>query len=388
VKVLYFDCFAGASGDMILGALVDAGLPLDNLKSELAKLGLSGYTISATKVVKHGITGTKISIETEEQHIHRHLKHIEQIIGGSNLSEDIKDTSIRVFENLAAAEARIHNTGVEKIHFHEVGALDAIVDIVGSLIGMKLLGVDAVYSSKIPIGTGFVECEHGNIPVPAPATLELLKGVPLVSTGIEAELTTPTGAAILTTVSQQFGTMPQMRLEKIGYGAGSRDLEIPNLLRLLIGEPCASGYECDQVELIESNIDDMNPEFFDHVFDRLLDSGALDVYITPVSMKKNRPGVVLGVLAPPDKRDSILSTIFDETTTFGVRIQPVERRKLAREERSVKTRFGYMKVKIGKHAGKVKIVAPEYEDCKKVAAMEGLPLKDVYDEVKAVAQDL
>jgi len=388
VKVAYFDCFAGISGDMTLGALVDAGLNLDDLKKELSKLNLTGYEISAEKVTKNGITGTKVNVAIEEQKAHRHLRHINEIIDNSALDDDIKQTGKQIFERLAVAEAKIHNTTIEKIHFHEVGAIDAIIDIVGAVIGVKLLGIEKVYASKIHVGRGFVECQHGKIPLPAPATTELLTGVPIYSTGIERELTTPTGAAIITTLAGSFGNMPEMTVEKTGYGAGSGDLEIPNLLRVIIGETKAGEYETDTVMVIETNIDDMNPEFYEYVTERLLKQGALEVYIMPVYMKKSRPGALMTVLCADERIDQILSTLFSETTTIGVRMHRASRKKLQREIITIETEYGDIRVKLSKAGEKVLNIAPEYEDCKKIAADSNIPLKQVYDAAKNAAGNI
>ncbi len=387
MKLAYFDCFAGVSGNMILGALVDAGVVLGDLKTELAKLKLDGFDLTAEKVVKNGITGTHVEVITKESHTHRHLKEIEQIIGQSDLALDLKDKSKRVFQTLAKAEAKVHNTTPDKIHFHEVGALDAIVDIVGSVIGLSLLGTDLVVASRIHVGTGFVECQHGKIPVPAPATIEILKGAPLFSTGIEAELTTPTGAAILKTLAKGFGPMPAMTVDCTGYGAGSRDLEIPNLLRLICGRQTSSSapFETDQVTLVECNIDDMNPEILGYVTERVMEHGALDVWLTPINMKKNRVGAKLSVLASVADADSLVDIVFAETTTLGVRMQPMERRKLPREVRVVHTRYGDIKTKVSLTNGKVRHATPEYEDCKAAARREGVPLMEVYEEVRRAA---
>ncbi len=387
MKLAYFDCFAGVSGDMILGALVDAGVALGDLKTELDKLKLDGFDLTAKKVVKNGITGTHVEVITEESHAHRHLKDIEEIIDQSDLALDLKDKSKRVFQTLAKAEAKVHNTTPDKIHFHEVGALDAIVDIVGSVIGLSLLGTDIVVASRIHVGTGFVECQHGKIPVPAPATIEILKGAPLFSTGIEAELTTPTGAAILKTLAKGFGPLPAMNVDCTGYGAGSRDLEIPNLLRLVVGTAIGSAYLTDQVILIETNVDDMNPEILGYVTERVMEHGALDVWLTPINMKKNRIGAKLSVLASVADADSLVDIVFAETTTLGVRMQPMERRKLAREVRIVHTRYGDIKTKVSLSDGKVRHASPEYEDCKAVARREGVPLMEVYEEVRRAASE-
>lgn len=259
MRVIYFDCFAGISGDMTLGTLVDAGLNLDDLKHELLKLNLDGYEITSEKLTKNGISGTQVKVKIDEQKAHRHLKDIYKIIDGSDLCDDIKTKSKKIFERLAVAEARIHNTTIDKIHFHEVGAVDAIIDIVGSVTGLYLLGIEKVYASKIHLGRGYVNCQHGKIPVPAPATVELLKDIPVYSTGIEKELTTPTGAAIVTTLAKSFGNIPEMNVEKTGYGAGNGEIEIPNLLRAIIGDVANGDYGTDMVTVIETNIDYMNP---------------------------------------------------------------------------------------------------------------------------------
>ncbi|GBD92692.1 hypothetical protein BMS3Abin05_00266 [bacterium BMS3Abin05] len=386
MRAAYFDCFAGVSGDMILGALIDAGLDPALLEAELGKLNVSGYTLKTEKAIRKGLSGIKFSVVTAKQDKKRNLNDICEIIEESDLEADIKDSGRKIFEQLAAVEAKIHNKKIESIHFHEVGALDSIIDVLGSLIGLKKLGIEAVYSSKMHVGTGFVKCQHGTIPVPAPATLELLKEIPIYSRGIEAELTTPTGAAILKTVAKGFGIMPEMRVKKIGYGAGSGDLEIPNLLRIYIGETCAEKYEENEIILIETNIDDMSPEFFDHVSVLLLGKGSLDVFMTPVFMKKNRPGILLSVLTAPDKLDEILTTLFTETTTFGVRIHRLERKILPREVISVGTKFGEINVKIGRIGKEIKTISPEYEDCREIALKRGISLKDIYHEAKEAAR--
>ena len=388
MKIAYFDCFSGVSGDMILGALIDAGLNLQELESELGKLKISGYKIKAQKAVRKGISGIKFSIDIIEQNMERRLKDIVEIIDQSDLSDNIKDLSKKIFKELATVEAKIHNKNIEEIHFHEVGGLDSIIDVIGSLIGIKKLGIEAIYSSKIHVGTGFVECQHGVIPIPAPATLELLKEISIYSKGIEAELTTPTGAAILKTLSRSFGVMQEMKVKKIGYGAGSRELEIPNLLRVYVGETNDGGYEKDEVILIETNIDNMNPEFFDYASEMLLKQGALDVFMTPIFMKKARPATMLSVLTMSDKLDKILSTIFTETTTLGVRINRLERKKLTREIIGVNTRFGEIKVKVSRIGKQIKNIAPEYEDSREIAVKQKIPLKDVYDEARKVAREI
>jgi uncharacterized protein (TIGR00299 family) protein len=387
LKIAYFDCFSGVSGDMILGALVDAGLEVSELEVELSQLPVRGFRLQAEKTTRRGISGTKLSVITEEDRTERHLPDVKDIIDRSTLSDDIKDSSKMIFMELAGVEARIHRKTVDEVHFHEISGLDSIVDVIGSLVGLKKLGIGSVYASKIHVGTGFVECQHGTLPVPAPATLELLKGVPVYSKGIESELATPTGVAILKSVSKSFGRMPDMTIDRIGYGAGSRELEIPNLLRICIGEACQDRYAGDEVLLLETNIDDMNPEFFGHVSERLLTQGALDVFMTPIYMKKNRPATLLSVLTVKEKLDGILSTVFSETTTLGVRIHSVDRKVLARETISVKTTLGDVRVKVGRIGGEVKTMAPEYEDCREIAARQGVPLKDVYEAAKAACRE-
>jgi uncharacterized protein (TIGR00299 family) protein len=390
MKTVYFDCFSGISGDMILGALVDAGLDIKVLEAELAKLDLADFELTVKKVMKKGIAGTKVDVEVDGKQPSRHLKDIVELIDRSSLKADVKNISKKIFMNLAVAEAKIHNTEVDKVHFHEIGAVDSIVDIVGTVIGLKELGIDAVYASKVHTGGGFTDSQHGRIPVPAPATLELLRDVPVYNLGIEAELTTPTGAAVLKSLAAGFGRMPSMQVEAVGYGAGTRDFkELPNLLRVFIGDVLQEKYENEEMVLIETNLDDMNPEFFDYVSDRLFDEGALDVFITPIIMKKSRPGSIINVLCRSDGIDKLLDILFTETTTLGVRLHHVERKKLAREIVTVDTRYGPMKIKIGRTTGeesRIKNITPEYEDCRRVAEENKKPLKDVFDEVKRAAE--
>ena len=386
MKIAFFDCFSGVSGDMILGALVDAGLDIAKLETELGKLGISGYRITAEKTARKGIAGTRVSVEVTDRTTERKLKDIVEIIDRSGLDDGVKEQSKQTFTEMARVEATIHGKSIDDIHLHEVGSLDAIVDVVGAFAGLNKLGIEAAYCSRIHVGTGFLECRHGTLPVPAPATLEMLKEIPIYSTGIEAELATPTGACIMKTLCKGFGIMPEMKVEEIGYGAGSRELEIPNLLRVYVGETIGRGYEKDEAVLIETNIDDMKPELLAYATEALLEQGALDVFTTPISMKKNRPGTILSVLTTRDKLDEVLSTIFAETTTLGVRIHSLERQKLSTEIISVETRFGVISVKIGRAGGQVKNIAPEYESCKSIATEQGIPLKDVYDEAQAAAR--
>jgi uncharacterized protein (TIGR00299 family) protein len=383
MKVAYFDCFSGASGDMILGSLLDAGLDINDLKKELSKLNLSGYEILTKKENRKGISGIKFSVKLMHDHKHRNLDDICQIIDTSSIDNDVKNQSKSIFQRLAVTEAKIHDKSVDEIHFHEVGAVDAIVDIVGTVVGLRLLRIQEVHSSRLHLGTGFVECAHGTLPVPAPATLELVKGIPVYSTGIEEELVTPTGAAILSTLSRSFGQIPCMRIEKSGYGLGSRDISIPNVLRVIIGET-EKDLEEDTVQLIETNIDDMNPQFYDHVMELLYHNGAKEVFLTPVYMKKNRPGTLLSAIASPENVDSLVHVILRETTTLGVRISDVKKRKiLTRKSALIETELGKVRVKISGNGDK-KTIQPEYEDCKKLAKKHNIPIREVFDEVKRV----
>jgi len=379
----YFDCFSGISGDMTLGALVDAGVPIDTLRAELDKLNLPGYEITALKVVRYGIAATKVHVCLDEKdQPARHLPDITKLIEASTLSSSIKQKSTAIFQKLAEVEASVHGTTVDKVHFHEVGAVDAIVDIVGSIIGMEMLGITTIVGSPVNVGSGTIKTAHGILPVPAPATAELLKGVPSYGSSVPFELTTPTGAVILTTQASSFGPMPQMKVERIAHGAGNKDIAgQPNVLRLLIGET-ASACEEDTSIVIETNIDDMNPQVYDYVIDKLMHQGAQDVYLTPIIMKKGRPAVLLSVLTDASKTDIIVDTIFRETTSIGVRIQEKCRKKLTREIKQVETQYGKIRMKISRRNGEVLTATPEFEDCRKIAEEKQVPLKQVIEEAK------
>jgi uncharacterized protein (TIGR00299 family) protein len=381
-KIAYFDCFSGASGNMILGTLLSAGLSLEDLQNELNKLSVTGFHITVNQVKRQGISAVHVEVITEETHVHRHLQHIVEILEKSSLDQRVKADCRTIFTRLAEAEAAVHNTTVEHIHFHEVGALDAIVDIVGAVAGLRKLGVETIHVSPFSLGTGFTVCAHGKIPVPAPATVELLKGKPVRYTDIEAELVTPTGAAILSTLGEHFGTPPAMRFEAIGYGAGTKELSIPNVLRLFLGQSTevSADYDCDTVVVIEANIDDMNPQFYDYLFGKLFEAGALDVYTTPVIMKKNRPGIILSVLVPLELKHQLINTILTETTTIGVRWQEIQRAKAQREIRNIETQYGQVQIKVSRLGEKIINVSPEYEDCKKLAQAQNIPLKQIYQE--------
>lgn len=387
MRIAYFDCFSGASGDMILGALIDSGLPLEELKTALASLKLSGIDVKASPVKKGTLVGTKVDVLVPPgpSH-HRHLSDIVEIIDKSGLDQDVKEDAKKIFQRLAEAEAKVHGTDIEEVHFHEVGAFDAIADIVGSAFGIRWLGVEKLYASPLNLGSGTVRTEHGQLPVPAPGTAELLRGIPIYSTGIEGELTTPTGAAILSTLVVRFGPVPQMTIERIGYGAGSKEFaQQPNLLRLLVGET-KDIFEEDRIAVLEANIDDMNPQFFEPLLERLFQEGALDVFITPIIMKKSRPAVKLTVLAEPSLKEALSAIILRETTSFGVRLHEAERRKLRREIIEVRTRFGPIRVKAGYSGDGLLILSPEHEDCKQIALSKRVPIREVYEEAKRAAQ--
>ena len=381
MKLAYFDCFSGISGDMVLGALVDAGVDLRELESELRKLNLEGWNISAAKVQRKAILATKVNVETKETHHHRHLSPILKMIDQAALAPRATERASQIFRRLGEAEAKVHNISIEKVHFHEVGAVDSIIDIVGSAIGFELLGIDTFACSTMDVGSGRVQTEHGLLPVPAPATTELLRDAPTFSSGIEKELVTPTGAAIATTLSTQYAQMPAMKLKTVGYGAGSADLpQQPNVLRLMIGE--SIGNEAQQhwdapVTVIEANLDDMSPQIYGYFAERALAAGALDIFSIPVQMKKNRPGQLVTLLCEMSNRERLIDLIFRETTTIGIRTHEVRRQTLARESVPVETPLGTIRMKISRLNGTLLNAAPEYEDCRKIATQKGLPLKQV-----------
>ena len=380
MKVAYFDCFAGISGDMTLGALVDAGLSFSVLKSELDKLSVREFTLSQRRVEKHGIAGTKIDVNAREGHVHRHLKDVLEIINNSEISASAKEKAARVFQKLAEAEAKIHGTTIEAVHFHEVGAVDAIVDVVGAIVGLELLEIEAIYASKFRFGSGHTRGAHGAMPIPVPAVVEMTKGFPSERTDIPYELVTPTGAAILTALASNIGETIQLRTESTGYGAGTRDVEqVPNLLRVEIGELVADP-RTDFTVLLETNIDDMTPEIYGYLIDRLLEAGARDAFLTPVIMKKGRPSIQLTVLADPNKETELTELIFSETTTLGIRRLPVQRHILERRTDTVQTPYGPIRVKIADIGGKQRIT-PEYDDCARIAREKQVPILDVYKAV-------
>lgn len=385
MTLAYFDCFSGISGDMTLGALVDAGVGIDALRAELAKLNLAGYELKDEKTTRSGIAAVKVHVVIDEKsQPSRHLADILKIINASSLSASIKEKSGLIFKRLAEAEAKVHATTPDRVHFHEVGAVDAIIDIVGSVIGLELLGVTQVLASPVNVGSGTVQTSHGMFPIPAPATAELLRGIPIYQSSTQFELATPTGVAIISTLASSFGPLPPMRVNRIAHGAGNKDFPgQPNILRLFTGESAAS-YEEDTSLVIETNIDDMNPQVYDYLIERLMKAGAQDAYLTPIIMKKGRPAILLSVLTDRGKADDLLNVIFRETTSIGVRIHEVGRKKLSREIGEIETKFGKVRVKIGKRGDEVLNVSPEYEDCRKIAEEKNVPLKIVMAEAKSM----
>jgi hypothetical protein len=386
--IVYFDCFSGASGDMLLGSLLDAGLPLEALEADLARLGVAGYRLEARRVIRHGVSGTHLRVHVEPgERPARTLPAIEQILTASDLPEQLRSASLSVLRRLARVEAAVHGVGVEQVHFHELGAVDTLVDVVGFVCALERLEISAVYCSALPLGGGTVQTEHGRLPVPAPATLALLaqSGAPTRPGPIQAELLTPTGAALLTEFATF--TQPAMTIHTVGYGFGTKEFGPaedvmhgwPNALRAWLGEPlpAAPSAESDQVVLLATNLDDVTGETLGYVLDRLLAAGALDVWFTPIQMKKNRPATLLSVLSRPEETDQLAALLLRETPTLGVRRQVLSRTKAAREVRQVETPWGPVRVKVKFVAGQAIAVSPEYDDCARLAAQAGVPLDEV-----------
>jgi pyridinium-3,5-bisthiocarboxylic acid mononucleotide nickel chelatase len=376
-RVVYFDCANGAAGDMLLGAIVDLGLPLDELRAELAKLPLQGYALRSSRVSRSGLAATKVDVEIHAPETqHRHLRHIVGIIDSSTLDAEVKDKAKALFHRLAEAEGKVHGTSPEKVHFHEVGAVDSIVDIVGGVIGLRWLGAARFVASPLNLGSASVTMSHGTVPVPPPATAHLVTGVPVFGAG-DGELLTPTGALLVTSYATAYGPLPALRIEKTGHGAGTRDTQgRPNVLRLIVGEEThASGSE--RVLVLETEVDDTAPQLLGPLIDGLLAAGALDAFYTAVQMKKGRPGVLVTVIAPPDRREAIEELLFRETTTLGVRRQEWERTTLERETASVATEYGGVRIKIGRRGGVVYNAWPEFEDCQRLAGEKRVAVKEV-----------
>lgn len=381
MRTAYFDCVSGISGDMILGSLVDAGLELPQLSDELRKLNLDEFGLTSETVSRHGISGTKVTVVSREGHIHRNLSSVLDIINSSDLPDYAKEKAGKIFERLAEAEADVHGTSTDEVHFHEVGAVDAIVDVVGAVVGFELLGIEQIRASVLRFGRGTTTGSHGAMPIPVPAVVALCRGVPSERTDIPFELVTPTGAAILTTLASNIGDPLIITTEKVGYGAGSRDLEqAPNLLRVEIGEVSPTQRN-ERLILIETNIDDMTPEIYGFLLEELLTNGAKDAYLTPIIMKKGRPGIQLSALAEPHLAPKMSSIMIRETTTLGVRRTQVDRLAVSRTSGTHQTCYGPVRVKIADINGKSRIT-PEYEDCARIAREKQVPILDVYKSIK------
>jgi len=383
MKYAYFDCFSGISGDMTLGALLNAGVPVEQLRAELQGLSLPGWDLSTEKVWKNGMAATYAKVRSQDTQTHRSLSTILGIIEKSTLAPSVKEPAAAIFKNLGEAEAAVHDVPLEKIHFHEVGAVDAIVDIVGACIGFAALGIESFTCSALNVGGGTAKMAHGVLPVPAPATARLLLGKPTYSNGVQKELVTPTGAAIVATLCSSFGPQPPMSVTSIGYGAGTADLEgQPNVLRLMVGESAEkrAAAESETIRVLEANLDDMNPQIYGYFLEKALAAGALDVFATPVQMKKNRPGMLVTVLCKPEDESNFREMLFAETTTLGVRTYTAERRVLARQWETVHTAFGEVRIKVARLNGHIRQASPEFEDCRKLAEAKNVPLQRVMDE--------
>jgi uncharacterized protein (TIGR00299 family) protein len=387
--IAYFDCFSGISGDMTLGALIDLGVPSEWLKDSLINLPLSGFDLSVDIVHRHGVHAKHARVAVLEHDHPRHYSDIISLIEQSRLKDSVKERSLNIFDRIATAESHIHGCSKESVHFHEVGAVDAIVDIVGTALCVDYLKIDRVVSSHIPLGKGFVSCQHGTLPVPAPATVEILKGIPVYGTDIPHELVTPTGAAVISSLADRFEPIPGMEIEGVGYGAGTRDLEHrPNLLRVLIGRNGGSeqSVENDRLLIVETCIDDMNPEVFGFLMEQLFEDGVLDVFWIPVFMKKNRPGTMVQVLCRLDQKEMVCNRIFKETTTIGIRYYEAARSILTRKNIEIETAFGTVAAKKVTHPDGSIRVAPEYEACKRIALEKNIPLRVVYEHISKEAE--
>ncbi len=387
-RVVYFDCPSGASGDMVLGALVDAGVGIEALRTELDRLGVPGWTLTAREVRRGAFRATKVDVQVDlgAPRVQRHLADITGILGGSGLAPAIVATATRIFTRLAEAEARVHGTTVDEVHFHEVGAIDAIVDVTGAVVGLHLLGAEAVHVSALPLGGGFVDTAHGRMPIPGPGTAELLRGFPVIDTGVRAELVTPTGAAILTTLATGAGRMPAMTVERVGYGAGTADLPgTPNVLRCFVGEVVEAG-ATETIAQVETTIDDMSPQLYEPLMDRLFAAGALDVFLTPVIMKRSRPGTVLTALCHPERVGDLSRVLFEESSTIGVRWTEMSRVRLEREMVTLTTAYGALPAKVSRLGGRIVTVTPEFAEVARIAREKSLPVREVLDQARADAR--
>lgn len=392
MRIAYFDCIAGISGDMALGALIDAGVDFDEVQAQLRKLPVEPFSITLEETESGGIRATRVSIRTETAGIIRTYGSIRSLLDSADLPPDALRIAQRIFYRLAKVEAKIHRKNVDHVTFHEIGAVDSIVDIAGVALAVAGLGIERAFASPVPTGMGMTKSEHGALPIPAPAVVELLQGAPLYSRGVPVELVTPTGAAILATLVEGYGEMPMMRVESVGYGAGSHRLDFPNVLRVIVGDDVPSargkGAPAETGEIVlETNVDDLNPELYAYVLERLFEAGAQDAWLTPIVMKKGRPAVTVSVLCSPERGDDLRRVLFRETGTLGVRSQPTTKRALDREPLKVETAYGPVAVKIGRLEGRAVTVAPEFEDCARVARDADVPARDVYEEAVRLARE-
>jgi pyridinium-3,5-bisthiocarboxylic acid mononucleotide nickel chelatase len=386
MKIISYDCFSGISGDMNLGAMIDLGVDRTYLISELNKLNLNGWELLVQKDQRHGITGTKVTVrQTRHEHAHRHLSDIEKIINDSALDIKTRELSRKIFMKIAEAEALVHDISIDKVHFHEVGAVDSIIDIVGAAICFNALNVEGVHVSTVELGSGFVKCDHGKLPVPAPATAEIIKGIPVKTGGVDFEATTPTGAAILAALGTDFSSELPVRIEKTGYGIGHKEHhDVPNVLRVFLAETLSGSASGHDALHLECNIDDMNPEFFEYISDRLFKAGASDVFFSNIIMKKGRPGIILNVICETELADTVKNIIFTESTSLGIRTFPFRKDTLIRKFETIQTIYGEVTVKRSYYNDKEVSCKPEYEECRKIAAIKGIPLKEIHNNIMAM----
>ncbi|MBI5010867.1 MAG: nickel pincer cofactor biosynthesis protein LarC [Bacteroidia bacterium] len=385
MKVLSYECFSGISGDMNPGAMIDLGIDKDFLVAELTKLNLKGWELVVQKDQRHGIYGTKVTVrQTRHEHAHRHLADIKKIVNDSSLDSRVKDLSMKIFMKIAEAEAHVHAISVDRVHFHEVGAIDSIIDIVGAAICFNAINPDAVHVSPLELGGGFVKCDHGKLPVPAPATAEIVKGIPVKKGGVDFEATTPTGAAIISALGTHFGSDSIIKTEKTGYGVGHKEHpDVPNMLRVSLGEIVSNSETGHDAIQLECNIDDMNPEFFDHISEKLFRAGAADVFLSSIIMKKGRPGIVLHVICENEAAGQLKNIIFSESTSLGIRTFPFRKDTLTRKLESINTVFGDVRIKRSFYNGVEVSAKPEYDDCKRIAGERDIPVKEVYNKIMA-----
>ena len=388
MTIAYFDCFSGISGDMILGALVDLGLDIEDIASTLSSLDLEEFRLETREVSSYGLRATKVDVVVPDSVLVRTFNNIRDLIENSALPQRVKATSLEIFMRLASAESVVHGKPIDQVHFHEVGAVDSIVDIVGAAYGVYALGISEVFSSPLPMGHGMIKTAHGAIPVPAPGVLEILQDTPTYGRGIPTEIVTPTGAAVIKTLATSFGVAPPMRIDRVGCGAGTKDIGVPNLLRVVTGVPLEFPAEEEELAyLVSTNIDDMNPELYDYVIERLLDAGAHDVWLTPIQMKKTRPGTIITVLCSPGDATVLKRILLEETSTFGLRTSTVMKKAIEREIIEVDTPWGKVSVKVGRESNRITNISPEFADCARIAGEQSVPIKEVFRKAQSLAQE-